>query len=250
MNVAIITENKLDKELETKLEEQGAVINYKAMPEFYNSYADEIDKINHSLIRRAKIIVFKLDKYYYNTQKVIEYALFLGKQCRIDTEDKKYFIKSTNEWKYKGASSSYEHPVLIKFKESRREYYTKLELQQEARKYEKYQELKPTNITEDEMKTFVHTFARLYKLDIDYTDNDSYIDLYLNIKYYIDNDIEYCLDINEIYEIGAIAPEDTPFKNFKFKIPSPCYGDGEEVIESFGDMNYLEDVIYKEKVMM
>ncbi|MBQ4030139.1 MAG: hypothetical protein II625_00160, partial [Bacilli bacterium] len=63
-----------------------------------------------------------------------------------------------------------------------------------------------------------------YDINVDYESTDEMLRAYANIKFYIDNGIEYSRDI-----IGQEPGEGNPF----------------EVI-SFGDDTYLEDYIYKE----
>ena len=67
--IAIISEYRYSKEELTKLKKQKAIINYTLLPQFYQSYAEEIAKINYTLIRRMNGIIFRLEEYYSELKK-------------------------------------------------------------------------------------------------------------------------------------------------------------------------------------
>lgn len=85
--IAIISEYKYTNEELKKLREQKAVVNYTLLPQFYQSYAMEIAKINYTLIRRMNGIIFRLSDYYAGTKDAIEYALYLKKPVKIITPE-------------------------------------------------------------------------------------------------------------------------------------------------------------------
>jgi len=251
--IAIISEYRYSVPELRKLQEQKAVINYTLLPQFYQSYAEEITRINYSIIRRTEGVVFRLEDYYAGTKEAIEYALYLKKPVKIITpEGKTYKLCTKEEWKhsYKEPNKrnvTIKHQVLIDFEEKRNAYYEVVNTAKLTDKYNKATE--GITDTKEEIERFVKAFAPQYKVDVNYSDWPDVCLAYKSLKFYYDNNLPYELDYNEMYSRGSITPEDTLYFTAEmFEDTSPDYDSYEE--ELFGNETLLEDMIYKGGVLV
>lgn len=225
MKIAIITEIPYEQTQLKKLTDQGVVVNYTLLPEYYNSYAEEINKINNALVWKAKGIIFKIGTFYAGTKEAIEKALYYKKPIKIIFEDKEYKLNTLEEWKsttgYGRQAKTFKHPLLQIYEDQRREYFDKQK--QKRIEYQTQQATQGVTLPEEEVKRFVEQFHYLYDIEVDFNDTASVYLAYKSIQFYVDNDIEY-----------ANPPQSTE-DEFPFEIIS------------FGDLTYMEDFIYKNK---
>src|SRR5574344_322282 len=245
--IAIISEYRYSKEELNRLRDQKAVVNYTLLPQFYQSYANEIARINYQLIKRMQGIVFRLEEYYAGTKDAIEYALYLKKAVKIITPDGiEYKLHTQEEWKksYKenNRNVTIKHAVLIEFEQHRSDYYDKVNAVKAKEQYAIATE--GITDTKEDIEKFVRAFAPQYKMDVDYRNWVELCVAYKSIQFYIDNNIPYDLNHNEIFTVGAIEPDETPyFTSAMFNTSISIYDSYEE--ESYGDESLLEDMIYK-----
>lgn len=245
--IAVISEYKYSINELKKLKEQKAIVNYTLLPQFYQSYATEIAKINYTLIRRMNGVVFRLSKYYSGTKDAIEYALYLKKPIKIITSDGAvYKLQTKEEWKQtyreNGKYKSLKHIVLMEFEQHRSEYYEKVNLIKAKETYERA--VYGIKETKEEIERFVRALAPQYKVEVDYNNWVELYNAYRSIKFYYDNNIPYELYKNEVFIRGAIDPDDTEFFNSSmFDMSNNFYAVFEE--ELYGDQTLLEDMIYK-----
>jgi len=248
MKAAIISEFRYEQEQLNNLMKQDVVINYTLIPQFYASYNTELNKINHALVKRAPAIIFRLEELYSSTKDAIEYALYLKKPVKIITpEGVTYKDISLAEWKNTytehGKTVTHKHPVLQLFDDARKEYF-EFKNMRKARETIA-QATEGISESEDNIKAFVAIMSRQYKLDVDWFDTASLYNAYRNLQWYLDNDIEYALDKNEVFTVGVIEPEESGFFT-KEMFNYDCNNEfATEDCESFGDETLLEDVIYK-----
>lgn len=244
--IGIISEYKYSQE-ELKNLKGKAVVNYTLLPQFYQSYADEINRINYYLIRKLPGVIFRIEEYYSGTKAAIEYALYLKKPVKIITPDGTvYKLQTKEEWKQTyhedGKYKYSKHVVLMEFEQHRSEYYEKVNLIKAKETYERA--VDGIEETKEEIERFVRAFAPQYKIQVDYSNWAELCTAYKSLKFYYDNNIPYDLDRSEIYTRGAIEPDETPyFTASMFDMSVQDYDHYEE--ESYGDLNYLEDMIYK-----
>lgn len=248
--IAIISEHRYSEKELIDFRKQGVVVNYNALPQFYHSYAEEIEKVNCHLIknRTTQGIIFRIESYYAGTKDAIELALYMKKSIKIITPSGTYKDLTSDDWRqsYKDADNknhTIKHLVLQEFEERRNAYY-------DAKNLGKAKEVYNTAVEgiheeKAEIERFVRTFAPLYKIDVDYSNPVELFNAYKNISFYYENNIPYELDSAEIFK-GAILPEDSNyFTADMFQAPEYDY---ENIsVESFGDETLLEDVIYKER---
>lgn len=245
--IAIISEYKYSKEELNTLAKQKAIVNYTLLPQFYQSYATEIAKINYTLIRRMNGIVFRLSDYYSGTKDAIEYALYLKKPIKIITPDGAvYKLQTKEEWKQTYHENrrykSVKHTVLMEFEQHRSEYYDKVNAIKAKENYERA--VDGIEETKEEIERFVRALAPQYKVEVDYSNWVELCNAYRSIKFYYDNNTPYELDKNEVFIRGAIDPDDTEFFNSSmFDMSNNFYAAFEE--ELYGDQTLLEDMIYK-----
>lgn len=198
----------------------------------------------HPSIGSKESVGILLDTLYKPTIDLIERLLYFKHKVTLKFEDQVYKLHSLDEWKYTYQSdkdtlhtASYKHPILIEYQRRKKEYFEHREIKiledQYAVIYEDY-----VDIPDDqELESFVRTFAYLYQVDVNYKDRLDLIRAYYQLKYYLDNDIPYS---NEPHAISI--DEEPMFNSSQFK--SPEYQD-EISVESFGNETYLEDYIYK-----
>lgn len=247
--IGIISEYKYTQE-ELKNLKGKAIVNYTLLPQFYQSYAEEINRINYTLIRRMNGVIFRLEEYYAGTKDAIEYALYLKKPIKIIASDGTvYKLQTKEDWKqtYRedGRYKSSKHTVLMEFEQHRSEYYEKVNAVKAREVYDRAVE----DITDspEHIEAFVRALAPQYKIQVDYSNSVELCTAYKSIKFYYDNNIPYGLDKNEVFTRGVIDPDDTHYFNSSmFDTSNNFYDTFEE--ESYGDLTYLEDMIYKEGV--
>ena len=245
--LAIISEHRYNQQEMKKLQEQKAIVNYTLLPQFYQSYATEIARINYTLIKKSTGIIFRLQEYYAGTKDAIEYALYLKKPVKIITPDGVYKLSTKEEWKQtyheNGKYRSLKHQVLLTFEEKRLEYYEKVNTIKAKAIYE--HAVEGIEETKEEIERFVRALAPQYKVEVDYSNWVELCNAYRSIKFYYDSNIPYELDKNEVFMRGSIDPDDTScFNSSMFNTSNNFYDTFEE--ELYGDQTLLEDMIYKE----
>lgn len=211
---------------EVKLSEEQ-IKNYRGKGyEIYYGYENPIIKTGES-------VGFILDTMYKTTIDRIVSLLYRKTKSKITIlyQDKQYSLMIPEDWEQKYYDQSnhkwikIQHPILEAYLGKRAEYFEELALKKAQDSTSIMLEYFNQEIPND-LEQFVRAFAPLYDINVDYESTDEMLRAYANIKFYIDNGIEYSRDI-----IGQEPGEGNPF----------------EVI-SFGDDTYLEDYIYKEQV--
>lgn len=212
----IISEVKLSNE---------QIKNYRGKGyEVYYGYENPV-------IKNGESVGFILDTMYKSTIDRIVALLYRKNKSKITIlyEDKQYSLMIPEDWEQKYYDQSQhkwikiQHPILEAYLGKRAEYFEELALKKAKDSTSIMLEYFKQKIPND-LEQFLRAFAPLYDIDVDYESTDNMLRAYANIKFYIDNGIEYSRDI-----IGQEPGEGNPF----------------EVI-SFGDDTYLEDYIYKE----
>jgi len=222
--IGIISETRYEKETLENLRKQGCVVNYTLIPQFYNEYNAELNKINNLLIAKSTALIFRIETFYAGTKEALERALFFKKKCKVLYKDKTYILNTLDDWKcttgYGSHTETKKHPLLQIYEEQRSEFYDKQALQKAKQRYERATE--GVNISEEEVYRLVNAYKVLYDIDVDMDDKAAVYLAYQSIQYYLNNDIEYS---------NEPQGEDFPYE-----------------IISFGDATYMEDYIYQNKV--
>lgn len=224
--IAIISEYKYNKNELEKLRQQGCVVNYTLMPQFYNDYNTELTKINNRLIYKASALIFRIETFYSGTKDAIEKALYYKKKCKIIYQNETYVLNNLSEWKYSYGygkdAHTFKHKLLQIYEAQRSAYYeNKSNTKEEKQKRQDRYEFCTEGVTESEEEVYrlVNTFKHLYDIQVDMECKQDVYLAYKSIAYYLENDIEYS---------NEPQGEDFPYE-----------------IISFGDPTYMEDYIYQ-----
>lgn len=247
--IAVISEYRYPQPEIKKLQEQKAVVNYTLLPNFYQSYATEIARINYTLIKKSTGVIFRLQDYYAGTKDAIEYALYLKRPVKIITpEGETYKLDTKEEWKYSykdtnNRNVTTKHQVLLAFEEKRSSYYEAINLSKAKESYERA--VDGIQESQEEIERFVRALAPQYKVEVNYADWAELCQAYKSIKFYYDNNIPYDLTTIEIYK-SVITPDESEYFTEEMFYTTPINYDSYEE-ESFGNETLLEDTIYKTK---
>lgn len=177
------------------------------------------------VIKTGESVGFILDTLYKSTIETIENLLYRKTKSAITIKfnNQVYDNVTSYEWQHKyqenGKWHTVQHPVLTAYLDKRREYFEQQSIENAKRTLEPVLDYFH-QVIPDDLEQFVTAFAPLYQIDVDYDSLESKLNAYASIKFYIDNDIEYCNEIRG----------------------ESC---GEFEVISYGDETYLEDMIYK-----
>jgi hypothetical protein len=219
--IAIISEYRYTNEELKRLKEQGCIVNYTLMPQYYSDYNTELTKINNKLIYQASALIFRIETFYSGTKEAIEKALYFKKKCKIIYENESYTLTDLSEWKhsygYGADAHTFKHKLLQIYEAQRAEYYENKKLAKEKERYAVCTE--GVTETEEEVYRLVNSFKHLYDIQVDMECKQDVYLAYKSIAYYLENDIEYS---------NEPQGEEFPYE-----------------IISFGDPTYMEDYIYQ-----
>lgn len=126
------------------------------------------------------------------------------------------------------------------YKDKCREYYEKQKANTIRGQFKTLSDTYDIGISDEELTSFVRAFAHLYDLQVDYNSKLDLLYAYYQIKFYLDNDIEYA------NEVKAIAIEDEPmFTSDMFDLSKVNKFDEQVEVIPVGDETLFEDLIYK-----
>ena len=164
-------------------------------------------------------------KLYPATMDLINDLLYFKHPLTLKYNDVQYKLYSLDDWKttYQDPNDQIKtkterHPILQEFLDKRKEYNINLEATKRQDRfkslYNEYPELQ--FITDEALDIFITRNARAYEVYPETDDRYDKLLAYIQVKFYQENDIE---PIKEL-------PDDLQ-------------------IISFGDMTYLNDIVYK-----
>ena len=166
-----------------------------------------------------------LRELYPATMDLINDLLYFKHPLTLKYNDTQYKLYSLDDWKitYQDPKDQIKtktdkHPILQEFLNKRKEYNLNLEATKKQNRfktlYSDYPELE--FITDEALDVFITNNARAYEVYPDTDDRYDKLLAYLQVKFYQDNNIEPTREL----------PDDLQ-------------------IISFGDMTYLNDIVYK-----
>lgn len=223
--IGVISEKRYDINELTNLRRQGCVVNYTLVPQYYQDYNAELTKANNALIYRASALIFRIETFFAGTKEALERALYYKKPCKVIYQDKTYVLNTLDDWRYSRGYGKdaihYKHPLLQEYEAQRKDYF---EFHDRIVAKEQY-ELAVADVKESEEEVYrlVNNFKHLYDIDVNMDNKREVYLAYKSISFYLENDIEYS---------NEPQGEEFPYE-----------------IVSFGDPVYLEDYIYKNKVV-
>lgn len=213
----VISEVKLTKEQIANYVEKGYEVYYG----YENPYIKQGESVGFILDTMYKSTIDTIISLLYRKHKSKITILYEGKTYTLSTPyDWQHSYKENNKW-YK-----IQHPILQIYLSKRNEYFEKLDLETAKNKTEIILEYFEHKVPDD-LEQFVKAFAPLYEIDVDYQSLDDKLKAYASIQYYLENDIPYSKEVK-----GIDDSEEAMFETI-----------------SFGDLTYLEDMIYKEGVV-
>ena len=175
--------------------------------------------------RPGEAVGIYLKELYPATMDLINDLLYFKHPLTLKYNDVQYKLYSLDDWKttYQDPNDQIKtkterHPILQEFLDKRKEYNINLEATKRQDRfkslYNEYPELQ--FITDEALDIFITRNARAYEVYPETDDRYDKLLTYIQVKFYQENDIE-------------------PIK----ELPNDLQ------IISFGDMTYLNDIVYK-----
>lgn len=155
-------------------------------------------------------------KEYYKNNKLVK-VHYRAHPVTLKYEGKLYILHTIDEWKHtyqdpkdQIKTKTDRHPILEAYLEKRKAYIeTKQALKQKERFYILYKEYPELEQLSDEvLDTLITSYSKAYDC---YPDSDNRYDkllTYIQIKYYIDNNIE---PLRDLEELGIISVGDETY---------------------------------------
>ena len=222
----IISEYKISDEQKQRYEKQNIRFAYG-----YEEYQ----------IGSKEAVGFLLKDLYKSTIDLIERLLYFKHNVTLKLDNKVYKLNTLDDWKYTIQSPkdalktrTQTHPVYQAYLDKRREFLNK---QRAIKIKTKNQYILDTYKDHNIDERFLDTFRFRYQIDYDPESIPEKINAYNQIKFYIDNDIEY------ESPAPVIPYDETPFAQL---VDTSYLSQVEELdVESYGNETFLEDVVYK-----
>ena len=233
----IIIERPLTNEEWNKLQAQGIDTTYTVK-----------DALTIKDFYRGESVGFYLDALLKPNIELINDLLFRKHPVTIKYLDKVYKLNTLDEWTYSYQSDTdqiktkrFNHEVLIAYYENRKKYFESKKIKKTKEQLQALTLLDAPTETEFEIEMFLSTFGRLYDIHIDWNDEVSKLTAYQQLKWYIENNIDYA------NEVKCITPEETPY------FTADMFQEDEEMLEQIsayplGDDEYLADTAYKKSI--
>lgn len=184
---------------------------------------------------------FLLKDLYKSTIDLIERLLYFKHNVTIKFEDKTYTLHSLDDWKYTIQSPkdalktrTQTHPVYQAYLDKRREFLDKQKTMQITIKN---QYILDTYKDHEIDEAFLDAFKFRYQIDYDPDSMPDKLNAYNQLKFYIDNNIDY------ESPAPVIPYDETPFAtmvdtSYLSRVEEPD-------ITSYGNELFLEDIVYK-----
>ena len=222
----IISEYKISNEQKQRYEKQNIRFAYG-----YEDYT----------IKSKEAVGFLLKDLYKSTIDLIEKLLYFKHNVTLKLDDKVYTLHSLDDWKYTIQSPkdalktrTQTHPVYQAYLDKRREFLNKQKTMQITIKN---QYILDTYKDHEIDEAFLDAFKFRYQIDYDPESMPDKLNAYNQLKFYIDNNIEY------ESPAPVIPYDETPFAQL---VDTSYLSQVEEPdITSYGNELFLEDVVYK-----
>lgn len=223
-----LTENKMTDEFRNKYMSKG----YRVASVFDRPY-----------IKPKESVGIELHTLYKTTIDLIERLLYFKHTVTLKFLDKVYTLNSLDEWKTTIQNPKDQiktltivHPILQEYYNQRKEYFQRVSDNKRKEQYKVHVE--GIDLPDkDELDNFLSTFAPRYDIPVDYTDIIDKARAYQQIKFYLDNNLEYT------NPAPIIDVEYTPFANMVSINHNSLVEEPD--IEYFGNEIYFEDTAYK-----
>ena len=196
----IISEKQFTKEQRKLYESKGVRYTYG----YENIYP-----------HKGEAVGFILDKLYANTIDRIGYYLKTKHKVTIRYNENLYQLDNYDEWKktYQDPKDQIKtktelHPVLKEYYDKRKEYFERKKDESIKMQYYAIYQLDPAyqNITDEELQSYIKQVAPMYEIDVDYSNRLDMLRAYIQLHYYLENDIEYSRPASDIQIIPVGNP--------------------------------------------
>ena len=164
---------------------------------------------------KGEAVGFILDKLYANTIDRIGYYLKTKHKVTIRYNENLYQLDNYDEWKktYQDPKDQIKtktelHPVLKEYYDKRKEYFERKKDESIKMQYYAIYQLDPAyqNITDEELQSYIKQVAPMYEIDVDYSNRLDMLRAYIQLHYYLENDIEYSRPASDIQIIPVGNP--------------------------------------------
>ena len=192
-------------------------------------------------IGSKEAVGFLLKDLYKSTIDLIERLLYFKHNVTLKLDDKVYKLNTLDDWKYTIQSPkdalktrTQTHPIYQAYLDKRREFLDKQKTMQITIKN---QYILDTYKDHEIDEAFLDAFKFRYQIDYDPESIPDKLNAYNQLKFYIDNNIDY------ESPAPVIPYDETPFAtmvdtSYLSKVEEPD-------ITSYGNELFLEDVVYK-----
>lgn len=196
----IISEKQFTKEQRKLYESKGVRYGYG----YENIYP-----------HKGEAVGFILDKLYANTIDRIGYYLKTKHKVTIRYNENLYQLDSYDEWKktYQDPKDQIKtktelHPVLKEYYDKRKEYFEQKKSESIKAQYYAIYQLDPVyqNLSDEDLQAYIKQVAPMYEIDVDYSNRLDMLRAYIQLHYYLENDIEYSRPASDIQIIPVGNP--------------------------------------------
>lgn len=220
------------------------ISEYKVEPEQLEKYEENNIRFAYGYedytIHKGEAVGILLDTMYKSTIDLIERLLWSKHAVTIKYDNKTYTLHSLDEWKYTHQSEkdalklkTDKHPIYQIYLDKKAEYNRQRYAKTKKNQLQFVSDYKDA----EDLDQILNAFAYLYDINVDYEDTYSKLSAYQQIKWYLDNNIDY------INPAPVIPYDETPMFNM-FQVPSTS--DVEEIVlVYYGNEEYFEDTHYK-----
>lgn len=164
---------------------------------------------------KGEAVGFILDKLYANTIDRIGYYLKTKHKVTIRYNKDLYQLDNYDEWKctYQDPKDQIKtktdlHPVLKEYYDKRKEYFEKKKSESINAQYYAIYQLDPVyqNLSDEDLQAYIKQVAPMYEIDVDYSNRLDMLRAYIQLHYYLENDIEYSRPASDIQIIPVGNP--------------------------------------------
>ena len=198
------------------------------------------------IINPKESVGFILTTLYKKSIDMIDDLLYHKHCVTLSYNGKTYTLHNYIEWKHTYQNekdqikqTTVRHPILQEYLDNRKDYFNRKLIEKKTAEYEQI----TSNLTEvpdeAELTSFLTTFAPLYQIDIDYKDNIQMMRAYLQIKWYLDNNIPYANDIK------CIDYHDEPMFQGMFRDDPESVDNYQITVYNIGNEELFDDIKYK-----
>lgn len=198
------------------------------------------------VIKPKESVGFILTTLYKKSIDLIDDLLYRKHCVTLSYNGKTYILHNHIEWRntYQNEKdqikqTTIRHPILQEYLDRRKDYFDRQLIKKKNKEYEQI----TSNLTEVpdevELTSFLTTFAPLYQVDIDYKDSIQMMRAYMQIKWYLDNDIPYANDIK------CIDYHDELMFQGMFKDDYESVDGYQIIMYNIGNEELFDDIRYK-----